>query len=1310
MADLKDSRIEKLVEDNYQYWSFQMKMLLQSKDLWEAITEQHPEYPGERPTGPPEGLVERQRVFDLRLEEYIFWREKDQKAMNRIALNVDRANANIIYNMRSGQEAWFALKDRHLASTLGSKLRLKKRLGDIKFAEGKTMHGHLNEMIEMFNKLADIGEQVKEDEKIIHILRSVEPKFSNVTSAIMGWSPERITFAEVRSHLIEEFEKKQEEEKAGDDALAGKQEWRHQPRKCFKCNKIGHYKRQCPEIKMYYSDLRQKLNANKEAGEGEDYLNCIFITELSKRDWLIDSGASRHMTWKRNIFSEIKPYNGNVTVANGEKMKAIGIGTVNLNVRSAEGNYCKIILKETLLVPKISENLISVRKLVEDGSIVSFDKKKVYMKKGGEKRTIGRAEGTQYRTNKDECMETKSKEKENLICKHEWHRRLGHRNLKDIEFMGKHGLPIRNCSCTNECEACIIGKMARKSFPKVGSQANDIMELVVSDVCGQMQTESLHGKRYFITYIDVYSRYCEVRFLRTKDEVADETINFIEKMHNQVGRKLKILRSDKGKEYFNEKLQSYLRRQGIRQESTVGYCPEQNGRAERKNRTLMESARTMLSESKLPKTFWAEAVNTANNTANRIIRRDTGKSPYEMMFGKPPRWEDMKQFGAEAYVMIPKEKRRKLDDKATKMKFVGHDEFSKGFRMTDGRKIIVSREVHFLKTGNIETEKGKETAEAEGDIVGNSEDEQEEDNKEPEVQPEIEAEQSEDEFESAAEESQDEDEQEIIDQTPRRSGRTTQGVLPTRLRDYQVNVAASDEKLEDPTTFSEAINSANADEWTQAMDEELRAMKENETWEMTELPPNRKAIGSKWVFKTKYDDDGNVIKRKARLVAQGFSQKHGVDYLDVFAPVARGTTVRMLLSTAGREKWKVKQYDVKTAFLNGKLEEEIFMKPPPGQNYNGKMCKLQKSLYGLKQAARVWNQLVHESLVKYGCQQNETDNCLYSMTSGGEIVHLLIHVDDILAATNNEAFLDELMAKVGSEFELKCMGEAKEYLGIELTRDTDGNFHIGQKKFIKSIVKEAKLEDAKSSNLPMDTGYHKLDGKLLDSNEEYRKLVGMLLYLSTNSRPDISACVAILSQRVISPRTLDMNEVKRLIRYLKETQNVKLQLSDVNKEKELQVISDANWGEDRLDRKSTSGYYITINGGAIAWCSKKQSVTALSSAEAEYVALAEAVKEGIWISKVFEQFDGKQNSPMKVFTDSQSAVAMVKNQNCSKNTKHIDIKYHFTRDLKEKGIIDLIYVPTEHNIADMMTKPLGATRLRKLREQGGLKDDETDKH
>jgi len=314
----------------------------------------------------------------------------------------------------------------------------------------------------------------------------------------------------------------------------------------------------------------------------------------------------------------------------------------------------------------------------------------------------------------------------------------------------------------------------------------------------------------------------------------------------------------------------------------------------------------------------------------------------------------------------------------------------------------------------------------------------------------------------------------------------------------------------------------------------------------------------------------------------------------------------------------------------------------------------------------------------------------------------------MLVATNSRVALEVTESQLRNHFELKNLGGATQFLGIDIAR-IGGKFLISQSPFIDSIIEEAQLGDAKESRFPVDTGYFKVEQtatpeqlKPLESNEEYRKLIGMLLYLVTNTRPDIAASIAILSKRVENPRTIDMTEVKRVIRYLKGTRNLRLELNNERKLQDLIAYSDANWAEDTLDRKSTSGHFCSLNGGTISWFSRKQKLIALSSCEAEYIALAETCKEVTWIKQVIKEFNIEISPMTTVYTDSQSAIALVENEKQAGRTKHMDIRYHYVKEESKRGNIKLVYVNTEANIADMMTKPLGGTKTEEVRRLAGL--------
>lgn len=483
------------------------------------------------------------------------------------------------------------------------------------------------------------------------------------------------------------------------------------------------------------------------------------------------------------------------------------------------------------------------------------------------------------------------------------------------------------------------------------------------------------------------------------------------------------------------------------------------------------------------------------------------------------------------------------------------------------------------------------------------------------------------------------------------------------------------------------------------MEEELSSINSNNTWTLVDLPEDRVAIGSRWVYKIKRNDKGDIERYKARLVAQGYTQKYGIDYDEIFAPVTRSTTFRTLLSVASARNLIVQQFDVKTAFLNGALKEEIYLKPPPGFVTTNQVLKLHKSLYGLKQAARVWNQTLNEALIQLNFIQSQHDECLYILSMQNEVCYLIIHVDDMILASNSINVIKHIITQLNTKFELKCLGDIQNYLGIQVSRDEFGAFEISQTNYIMKIAQEFHLEDSKGSKYPLDPGYHKLeDQKLLDTNNDYRKLIGMLLYISTNSRPDISASVGILAQRVSKPRNLDLKEAFRIVKYLLSTKEHKLKLFNKNNEIPLIAYSDSDWAEDRLTRKSISGYICQIFGGSVSWGSKKQDVVSISTTESEFYALAETTKEVTWLKGILNDFGVRVDNPICINSDNQSTIKMIVNAKFSSRTKHIDVRLHFVREMSYLNKIILEYCPSEDNIADMLRKPLAGTKIKGLRE------------
>lgn len=539
------------------------------------------------------------------------------------------------------------------------------------------------------------------------------------------------------------------------------------------------------------------------------------------------------------------------------------------------------------------------------------------------------------------------------------------------------------------------------------------------------------------------------------------------------------------------------------------------------------------------------------------------------------------------------------------------------------------------------------------------------------------------------------------EQTLRRSERSNKGVPP---KNYIESANLIFE--EDPKTRKEAIASENNKKRIEAMNEEISSLKNNNTWTLVDVPKNKNIVSCKWVFKTKRNLDGEVTKFKARLVARGFSQKYGTDYDQVFAPVVRHTTFHTLLTVAGMERMTTRHYDAKTAFLNGSLNEEIYMYQPEGFNINEKkLCKLNKSIYGLKQAAKSWNDTLNSILKDFDFIQSKTDPCLYTKIVKNELIYLIVYVDDFIISCRDVNLIKKTGDYFSKFFNLTDLGDLHHYLGIKIEKDEDGIYCLNQEQYIDNLLNRFGLKDAKISSIPLDQGYSKVRdaSKKLPTENNYQQLIGGLLYVTVHTRPDINASVTILSQYNKNPTQVDLNEAKRVLRYLKGTKHLSLKLGNSNdrnlKIKNLYGYADADWAQEKSDRKSNSGNIFMFNGSPISWSCKKQVSVALSSTEAEYISLADASQEAIWLRRLLKDFNLVQSDSTVLFEDNQSCLKLVENNKFSNRTKHIDTKFHFVRELKENDIINYKYCQTEFMLADMLTKPLNKVKLKKMRER-----------
>ena len=856
------------------------------------------------------------------------------------------------------------------------------------------------------------------------------------------------------------------------------------------------------------------------------------------------------------------------------------------------------------------------------------------------------------------------------------------------------------------CEQCVLGKQKRVKFGTVIHNTEGILDYIHTDVWGPTKTASLGGKHYFVTFVDDFSRRFWVYTLKFKDELFETFLVWKKMVENQTWRKIKVLRSDNGTEYRNDQFSIFCKKEGISRHFTVRDTPQQNGVAERMNRTLLEKVRCMLSNAGLGKQLWAEVVMYASHLINRLPSAAlNGKTPLEVWSGKPINdYDTLHVFGSTAYYHV---KESKLDPRAKKALFMGVNSGVKGYQLwcLSLKKIISSRDVTFDESAMLK----KVTTD--GKVSENTF--QQPEGRLPQVEGAqklvefqttsvklVEDQQTEHEAYFGEEEVSNEEPQQQHDlpiaiSRPRREIRK-----PARFEDM---VAYTFPVVEEgiPQNFLEANSSPDKEKWKKAMDEEMQSLVKNHTWKLARLPMGKKAIGCKWVYAQKEGfPSKNDVRYKARLVAKGYAQKEGIDYNEVFSPVVKHSSIRILLALVAQFDMELVQMDVKTAFLHGDLEEEIYITQPDGFKVARKenwVCKLNKSLYGLKQSPRQWYKRFDQFMIGQNYTRSNFDHCVYfRKLQDGSFIYLILYIDDMLITSRNQEEICRLKAQLSKEFEMKDLGEAKKILDMEIARDRQrGTLCLTQKQYSKKVLQCFGMsEKTKPVSTPLAPHFKLSALQCLKTEEEreymskvsYSNVVGSLMYVMVCTRPDISHAVGIVSRNMHNPGKEHWQAVKWILRYIKKTLDVGLIFEkDDMVSQHVVRYCDSDYAGDLDKRRSTTGYVFTLTKAPVSWKSTLQSTVALSTTKAEYMAITEAVKEAIWLQGLLDDL-GVGQKQVTVFCDSQSAIHLAKNQVYHARTKYIDVRYHFVREIIEEGGVLVKKIKTDDNPTDMLTK------------------------
>jgi hypothetical protein len=510
----------------------------------------------------------------------------------------------------------------------------------------------------------------------------------------------------------------------------------------------------------------------------------------------------------------------------------------------------------------------------------------------------------------------------------------------------------------------------------------------------------------------------------------------------------------------------------------------------------------------------------------------------------------------------------------------------------------------------------------------------------------------------------------------------------------------------EPRSFRRAMATEEAARWLEACEEEYLSLLKNKTWNLVQLPAGKRALYSKWVFKVKRLSDMSVERFKARLTAGGDRQTKGLDYDEVFAPVVRKESIRLLLALSASLSMKIHQMDVKTAFLNGKLNMEVYMRQPEGFIVNGQedlVCKLNKALYGLKQAGRIWYQNLDAHLASMGFTRCVSDPCMYyRMSESGVRTIIAVYVDDLMIACTEEAELAQVKRHLSDKYEMTDLGELAWCLGMRVVQDPrSGTITLDQEEYLREVLKTYKMDECNPSDTPAQDGMvlskaqspTTAEGKADMKKFPYRSVVGSLLYAAMCTRPDITAAVSAVSRFLENPGHAHWIAVKKILRYIKGTVGLRLVYKGAAGGPELVGYCDSDWAGDVDGRRSTSGYVFFVAGGPVAWGSSLQPIVALSSTEAEYVAACSATRVACWLRSCLLELGCEQTKATVIFEDNNGCISLSKNSVHHSRTKHIQIRFHYTRDRFLAGEIVLTPIASADNTADVMTKALGRIKF-----------------
>uniref|UniRef100_A0A2N9HIT4 Integrase catalytic domain-containing protein n=1 Tax=Fagus sylvatica TaxID=28930 RepID=A0A2N9HIT4_FAGSY len=1300
----------KLDSSNYMIWKLQITAVLDAYSMLDHLDGSVPK---------PSQFLTTETGIQAVNPDFLIWNKKDKALLTLLYSTCSSSVLAMVVGKSSSQEVWNTLEERFTSTARSNVLNLKLELQSIKKAGNETVSSYLQRIKTVRDKLSAVGVHSDHEELTHVILKGLPKEFAPFASAIRTrdtiLSLEKLTvllqteeqsmneateslsnsaLAMFVSHNKPNFNGNQgfnrgrgrnsysrgrggggrnssfhqgfsspnastqyhpqyQQQQINSSAPQGSQttfQGKSERPTCQICWKIGHYAIDCYH-RMNFAYQGKNPTTKLAAMASASNLHYTQNTE----SWLTDTGATDHITANANNLSPQAPYQGQeqVSVGNGQ----------NLPIQNIDNNCSCYFDAKKFSIQDLPTGRILYKGLSNNG--VYPIQSPMFIPAA----------------NKTACAaHSISSDKWHL-----WHSRLGHPSDKVLANVFPCFSPNSSSKDVKvHCHHCLAGKMHQLPFPTSNKTITSPFEL-------------------------------------------------------------------------------------------------QNGAAERKHRHLVQCALALLSQSKLPMSYWSYAISTAAHLINKLPTPNLGnQSPWETLYHVSPDLTHLKTFGCECFPLLTPYTSHKLFPKTTPCVFIGYPLNTKGYYCLNPttNRIYTSRHVLFNETvfpslkhsntNSADSAASANSASADSwlqflllqhtcshntvDISPSTHESSAipsgqcpnltvsaPDLAAPCINPTEPNAVSVTALTDFTASSTNPTEPNVpsLSTMPLPTGftdnpaptptahasplpaNTVPNTIPDNTTSTDIPIptvvshpmqtrsksgiykpkltyaAIIDYAVTEPTSYTVASKHSS---WCTAMDEEFQALQKQDTWSLVPLPSSKNVVGCKWVYKLKTHSDGTIARYKARLVAKGFHQQHGIDFNETFSPVIKPPTVRLVLSLAVSLNWPLRQLDVKNAFLHGTLNEEVYMIQPQGYIdpiHPHYVCKLQKSIYGLKQAPRAWFESFTTQLFHLGFIASNADSSLFIYTENKIIAYLLLYVDDIVLTSNTPAFLDTLIHKLSSVFDLKDLGSLHYFLGLQITR-TPSRLYINQAKYAQDLLKKHNMLDCKPASSPScpNTRLSLHDGDPLPDPHAYRSMVGALHYL-TFTRPDISFAVHQVCQYMSTPTTIHLAAAKRILRYIRGSFNHGIEFTPGPLS--LSGYTDADWAGDPDDRRSTSGFLVYLGHNAITWSAKKQATVSRSSTESEYRALAIASAELCWVRSLLKDLGIYLSDPPILWCDNVSALAIASNPVFHARTKHIEVDFHFVRERVLRKDLVVKFVSTVDQLADIFTKSLSTHRFLELR-------------